>query len=72
MSTGRDGSCRGKSRILHRDIKPSNIFVDVYGNLKLCDFGISRQMEKPQSILLQKGIAMYMAPEVRYGENSSC
>ena len=63
--------CCEKSRIIHRDIKPSNIFVDVYGNFKLGDFGIARQLEKTQSTLSQKGTEMYMAPEVRYGESGS-
>lgn len=63
--------CCEKSRIIHRDIKPSNIFVDVYGNFKLGDFGIARQMERTQSTLSQKGTEMYMAPEVRYGESGS-
>ena len=63
--------CCEKSRIIHRDIKPSNIFVDVYGNFKLGDFGIARQMERTQSTLSHKGTEMYMAPEVRYGESGS-
>ena len=63
--------CCEKSRVIHRDIKPSNIFVDVYGNFKLGDFGIARQMERTQSTLSQKGTEMYMAPEVRYGESGS-
>ena len=63
--------CCEKSRIIHRDIKPSNIFIDVYGNFKLGDFGIARQMERTQSTLSQKGTEMYMAPEVRYGESGS-
>lgn len=58
-------------RIIHRDIKPSNIFVDNYGNFKLGDFGIARQLEKTQSTLSQKGTEMYMAPEVRFGDRKS-
>ena len=60
-----------KSRIIHRDIKPSNLFVDGYGNFKLGDFGIARQMEKTQSTLSRKGTEMYMAPEVCLGESGS-
>ena len=58
-------------RIIHRDIKSSNIFVDNYGNFKLGDFGIARQLEKTQSTLSQKGTEMYMAPEVRFGDRKS-
>ena len=63
--------CCEQSRIIHRDIKPSNIFVDTYGNFKLGDFGIARQMEKTRSTLSQKGTEMYMAPEVRFGDGQS-
>ncbi len=54
-------------KIIHRDIKPSNIFVDDYGNFKLGDFGIARQMEKTQRTMSQRGTEKYMAPEVRLG-----
>lgn len=63
--------CCEQSHIIHRDIKPSNIFVDKYGNFKLGDFGIARQMEKTQGTLSIKGTDFYMAPEVRFGESGS-
>uniref|UniRef100_A0ACD5TX53 Uncharacterized protein n=1 Tax=Avena sativa TaxID=4498 RepID=A0ACD5TX53_AVESA len=28
--------------VLHRDLKPDNVLVDGHGNLKICDFGMSR------------------------------
>ena len=37
--------CHSKS-ILHRDIKLDNILLDMHGNVKICDFGVSK-MVKP-------------------------
>ncbi|RKP17993.1 kinase-like protein [Rozella allomycis CSF55] len=31
-------------RIIHRDIKPSNILFNSFGQVKICDFGVSRQL----------------------------
>ncbi|MDR1204697.1 MAG: protein kinase [Peptococcaceae bacterium] len=59
--------CAQKNTI-HRDIKPDNIFVSRFGEYKLGDFGIARQIERTMSGLSKKGTYTYMAPEVFKGE----
>ena len=34
------------ANILHRDLKPSNILIDKNCNIKICDFGLARTMQK--------------------------
>ena len=57
-----------KHNTIHRDIKPDNIFVSKYGDYKLGDFGIARQIERTMSGLSKKGTYQYMAPEVFRGD----
>lgn len=56
-------------KTIHRDIKPDNIFVSQYGEFKLGDFGIARQIDRTISGLSKKGTYTYMAPEVFKGED---
>ena len=57
-----------KQNIIHRDIKPENIFVSRFGEFKLGDFGIARELERTMSGLSKKGTFSYMAPEMYKGE----
>ena len=59
--------CR-KLNIIHRDIKPENIFVSRFGDFKLGDFGIARELERTMSGFSKKGTYSYMAPEMYKGE----
>jgi serine/threonine protein kinase len=53
--------------VIHRDIKPDNIMIDINGNVKLIDFGLSRFIENINENTLMTGgtgTYRYMAPEV--------
>ena len=50
--------------VLHRDIKLDNILMDLTGNIKICDFGVSRLIKKDQIIQEQCGTPAYLAPEI--------
>lgn len=58
-----------KRSVIHRDIKPENIFINQFGDFKLGDFGIARQLEHVTSSMSRKGTYNYMAPEVERGAN---
>ncbi|XP_065846497.1 dual specificity mitogen-activated protein kinase kinase 4-like [Oscarella lobularis] len=50
-------------KIIHRDVKPSNILLDLQGNVKLCDFGISGHLRDSIARTKDEGCRPYMSPE---------
>ena len=64
-----------EGKILHRDIKPSNIFLDKENNIKLGDFGLSRELSTESKFAYSHvGTPYYMSPEqideTKYNEKS--
>jgi len=49
-------------RRLHRDIKPQNILVNTSGQVKLTDFGISRELSTAVLAKTFIGSFKYMSP----------
>ncbi len=49
--------------IIYRDIKPENIMIDMDGNLKIADFGLSKHVVRPNDLATTYcGSPEYMAP----------
>ena len=55
--------------IIHRDIKPDNLLIDNENNLKLCDFGVSMQVEGGTDIITNTaGTNYFLCPKSCKGE----
>ena len=61
-----------KKNIIYRDLKPENILIDVYGHMKLADFGLSKDgigdHDRTKSFC---GSPAYLSPEVLMCKNKN-
>lgn len=56
--------CHSNGKILHRDLKPSNIFKGENNQIKLGDFGLSKQLNSELNYAnTNVGTPYYMSPE---------
>ncbi|RPA77255.1 kinase-like protein [Ascobolus immersus RN42] len=53
---------------VHRDLKLENILLDKHENVKLCDFGFTREYERNKLLDTYCGTVCYSAPEMLKGE----
>lgn len=53
-----------KKKIVHRDIKLDNILLNAAGELKICDFGVSKIIGPNEYLQDKCGTPAYIAPEI--------
>ena len=59
--------CHNKG-VLHRDIKLDNVLLNGLGEIKICDFGVSKIVQKGERLTEQCGTPTYIAPEILRGK----
>jgi eukaryotic-like serine/threonine-protein kinase len=60
--------------VLHRDLKPSNLLLDAFGEPRVTDFGLARQLNADERFTLTGevlGSPSYLSPEQARGEREN-
>ncbi len=52
-----------ENNVLHRDIKSPNFLITADDNLKICDFGIAKDLSSTKTTVASKGTTKWLAPE---------
>ena len=52
------------NKVVHRDLKPQNCMVDKQDQLRIIDFGLSKNVHHSEEGQLVLGTPIYIAPEV--------
>jgi 5'-AMP-activated protein kinase catalytic alpha subunit len=47
---------------VHRDLKPENLLIDMHGNIKIVDFGLSNTYKAGETLKTACGSPCYAAP----------
>ena len=47
---------------MHRDIKSNNVFIDLFGIVKIGDFGVSKMIKSKQNAISIVGTPLYLSP----------